>query len=383
MDPEKLTSPEGSPEAGTGTTETDDRTPTEVAHENVTHASQSGDMKQQFTELLDSIDAKEAAEKAAEAPTEADRPARQRDPKTGRFLKAEETKTPETRPNQEQRDFLPPTEHDKKNDKAESSSEMLQKARYYNFSEDDIKGMSPEQLDHSFRLIDMYEMKQRTPSGQKTDTTDTDTTGKPAQEQPTDPQQVMKQAQVPNSERTPDETSAEQPDILKGLQEAGYEDEVLEAFKAQSAQIKALTDKLQNVEGGIQQAQEAEARAWESRAINLIDEFDRSDLFGTPTGADDAQQRNMQAVLDELSELTGRGFPMDPFTTQRALNRVFGNQLVNQDQKAQTKAVQDQAAQVMGSGSTTKGRDTLDPPNDNPADDPLMRQFAEKTGMHL
>lgn len=352
---------------------TPQQSPAEVAHSQVTHTSQAGSMREEFIKALDDIDARDAAEAAESAenspsePQGSSKPARQRDPKTGRFLPASGD--------------APKGDSSQKPVQGQSlPDEMIQKARYYNFSESDIQGMSPDELDQSLRLIDMYEMKQRAsvdekPSGEKSQQPPSDAT---------DPQQVMKQGQQQKAEsQEPDTPVTPGPDILKDLREAGYEDEVLSAFKAQADQIQLLTDKLSGIESGQRQAQEQEARAWESRAIHLIDEFGRSDLFGTSTGADDDQQRNMKAVLDELSELAGRGFPLDPFTAQRALNRVFGNQIVQQDQQNQTRTLQGQANQVMGSGSTTRGRDYLDPPNDNPADDPLMRKFAEDHGMHL
>lgn len=339
------------------------------------------DRTAEFTEILDKMEAADAAEvapepapvaEAQETPAEpapvAESPEAQEDPVEP---------APVAKATPEPPDWL--------------TDDVRSRAAQYHMTDEILSSHgSLEEVEAGMLLIDNYQARQLDLRRQEYDA---QTQEYNAQNQPAEPP-------APGEEPPAGDPAQPEPfqfqdfgPAIGELVTGGYDAELTTVMEGMHKQSQYLHDRVLQQDQDIAQFREHASRVQQGaisnhndRVMTMVDALDRKDLFGTEQTHTPEQVQNAERVNQEIEELIRyRGQTLSPDTVQQAYQRVFASQLIQEAGSKRVTALKKQSSRRMGQGQTATPRDDLAWDGDA-GDDPVLlamgnRFIQENAGM--
>ena len=271
------------------------------------------------------------------------------------------------------------------------SPELVEMARQYGLSEEDVAGMTTEQVAWATKLLDREAakmLKAQTPA------TATPTPEKPDEGKP------EAQASNPPAKETPEATVPSVEKQIQDLRDKGWDEDMLAVIKTalvKAEKADALEQKLNHIDGYLRQRSEQEQQMVHQRRqqaemahtqtlLQGIDALGRPELFGSPDKPlEETQARNLAAmrehieVLQRVQHQRGLNPALTPELVKRAYEIAFSKQLQHEQAKQKASAVIKQSRSVMGQGRrATVPAKSIPVDEGNVAAHPRIQEFFAK-----
>lgn len=334
--------------------------------------SEPPDMKEEFTAILDTMEAEDAAEEAAEAQVE-EPVAAAEEPSSD-----DDSVTPDEQP-----------ESTVSDDDNWLTDDLRERAANYHFSEEMMLAQgSPEEVEANMLLIDNYQQRQLELQQRAWEA---DNPAAPPIE-PIDPAAPAAEGQSPPAGGAPPppqpppgfqfrDFSAE----IENLVTEGYDAPLTDLQRGMAEQQKQMLDyiqaqeqRLMQVENHAMQVQQGAVQNHQNRVLTMIDNLGREDLFGTANEYSPEQASNADRVNAQLEFMVQReGYKLNPATVKQAYQRVFSQDLLKDAVTNKFNKVQGQSRKRMGRGPTATPRADLEWDGDQ-TEDPVLLAAGRK-----